>query len=50
MKVQPRYYKHRGKLVSPEIVDGSKEFEAILDKCHIPYEIDNEVYCIYGYK
>lgn len=50
IKVQPRYCKYRGQLVSSEIVDGSKEFEAILNKFHIPYEIENGVYCIYGYK
>lgn len=50
IKVQPRYCKYRGRYVSPEIIDGSKELEAILDKFHIPYDIENGVYCIYGYK
>lgn len=50
IKVQPRYRKYRGRLVSPEIIDGSKEFEVILNKFHVPYEIENGIYCIYGYK
>lgn len=50
IKVQPRYQKHRGMLVSPETIDASVEFEAILKRYHIPYEEENGVYCIYGYK
>lgn len=50
MKIRPRYLKHRGKLIPPELVDASTEFEGILDKYHIPYEEQNGTYCIYGYR
>ncbi len=50
MKIRPRYLKHRGKLLPPELVDASAEFEEILDKYHIPYEEENGTYCIYGYR
>lgn len=50
IKVRPRYLKHRGRLVKPETIDGSGDFEKILKKCGIPYELDEGTYCIYGYR
>lgn len=50
IKVRPRYLKHRGRLIKPELIDASKEFEEILNKFNIPYEIKNGAYCIYGYR
>lgn len=50
IKIQPRYQKDRGRLAGSEIMDGSRALEAILHKFHIPYETENGVYCIYGYK
>lgn len=50
MKICQRYLKHRGKLIPPELVDASTEFEGILDKYHIPFEEHNGTYCIYGYR
>lgn len=50
MKIRPRYLKCRGRLIPPELVDASAEFEGILDKYHIPYEQENGTYCIYGYR
>lgn len=49
LKVRPRYLKYCGKLIMPEIIDGSKMFETILNEYHIPYEERNGLYCIYGY-
>ena len=50
IKVRPRILKHRGKLIDPELIDESAEFEAVLKKYNIPYEKQNDIYCIYGYK
>jgi len=50
MKVRPRYLKSRGKLIGPEVIDASDQFEKILNQYHIPYEIENGMYCIYGYR
>lgn len=50
IKVRPRYLKFRGKLIEPELVDGSKKFEEILHKYNIPYEEKDGLYCIYGYR
>ena len=50
MKIRPRYLKYQGKLVPPKLIDASAEFEAILNRLHIPYEAEDGAYCIYGYK
>lgn len=50
IKVRPRYLKHRGQLIEPEIIDETEEFEEILRRYDIPYDIENGMYCIYGYK
>lgn len=50
VKVRPRHLKSRGKLIEPECVDAAGKFEEILEKCSIPYEENNGVYCIYGYR
>ena len=50
IKIRPRLLKHRGQLIVPELIDESAEFEAVMKKYSIPYEKQNEIYCIYGYK
>lgn len=50
IKVRPRYLKHRGRLVKPQLIDASCDFERILEKYNIPYELENGTYCIYGYR
>lgn len=50
IKVRPRYLKYRGELMEPECLDAAGKFEEILAKYHIPYEENNGVYCIYGYR
>ncbi len=50
VKIRPCTQKVRGKLIAPEIFDAGKELEDILKKYSIPYEEENGVYCIYGYR
>ncbi|MCR5020158.1 DUF6678 family protein [Ruminococcus sp.] len=50
VKIRPCTQKVRGKLIAPEIIDAGKELEDILKKYSIPYEEENGVYCIYGYR
>ncbi|GGH19919.1 DUF6678 family protein [Paenibacillus segetis] len=49
IKVRPRYLKHRGSLVSPELIDITEDFVNILKELSIPYRQDNNTYFIYGY-
>jgi len=50
IKVRPRYLKHRGQLISGEIIDETELFVEILNKYSIPYEEQNGAYIIYGHK
>lgn len=50
VKIRPWYMKKRGALISDEKVDASRELESLLKKYNIPYETENGVYCIYGYR
>jgi len=50
IRVRPRRLVHRGRLVAPEVVDESVEFEDILLRHNIPFEKDGAVYTIWGYK
>lgn len=50
IKVRPRYKKHRGRLVSDEIIDETMEFLAILERYNIPFEASNGTFIIYGYR
>lgn len=52
VKIRPRFFTQEGgKLVKNNIWhDGEKEFVEILKKYKIPYELENGVYTIYGYK
>lgn len=50
IKIRPRYLKHRGVLIDPEIIDATEKFEEILIQYNIPFEEENGVYCIYGYR
>ncbi|QPK94154.1 hypothetical protein HCQ94_00055 [Actinomyces sp. zg-332] len=50
IKIRPRYLKHIGTLVESELVDASKKLQEILNKYNINYEVENNTYCIYGYK
>lgn len=50
MKIRPRYLKHQGRLIPPLMIDATSEFEEILAKYQIPYEKENGLYTIYGYR
>lgn len=50
IKVRPRYLKHRGRLIEPEVIDATDKFVEILKQYSIPYEESDGVYCIYGYR
>lgn len=50
IKIRPRFLKHRGKLISPELVDESEKLQDILRRYRIPYEVTDGLYCIYGYR
>lgn len=56
VKVKPKFSEHiyRGRLIEDEIIehDVEKEFLALMEKYHIPYEYDSneDVYVIYGYR
>lgn len=50
VKIRPRYLKARGRLTGPEVISAETELEDILKKYSIPYEAEDGVYCIYGYK
>lgn len=49
IRVRPRYLKHRGRLVSPEVIDITDEFVKLLKELSIPYRLENDTYIIYGY-
>ncbi len=49
IRVRARYYKDRGRLVAPELIDITEDFMKILMEYSIPYRIDNESIYIYGY-
>ena len=50
IKVRPVLFKYRGRLVPHEKIDESIEFESILKQYNIPFEFENGIYTIYGYK
>jgi len=50
IKVRPRHGKYKGMLVDNEILDETSVFVALLDKYSIPYEEENGIFTIYGYK
>jgi hypothetical protein len=50
LMIRPRYAKHRGRYVKPEIIDETEMFLKILIENDIPYEESNGSYFIYGYK
>ncbi len=52
VKVRPRFFTREGPLLVRKDIwhDYEKEFVAVLEKHSIPYEEENGVYTIYGYK
>lgn len=49
IRIRPRYLKHRGRLVSPEVIDITDDFVKLLKELSIPYRLENDTYIIYGY-
>lgn len=49
VRVVPRYLKHRGMLVSPEIIDCSAQFRDLVTRLHLPWREDDRGIWIYGY-
>ena len=50
LRIRPCARKERGRLIEPEIIDAGRELREILEKYSIPYEENDGVYCIYGYR
>lgn len=52
VKVRPRFFSLEGGILVKKQIwhDSEKEFVEILKKYNIPYELENGVYTIYGYK
>jgi hypothetical protein len=50
MKVWPVRGIYRGRLIPDEVQDETAEFAAVLLKLAIPYEEENGIFTIYGYK
>jgi hypothetical protein len=49
IRVRPRWLKHRGQLVPPEVIDCSAEFLALLRELRVPHRVDADTVWIYGY-
>ena len=49
LRIRPRYLRHRGRLIAPEVQSVESEFLAILHRYHIPYRQDGDSIWIYGY-
>ncbi len=50
IKVRPRILKSQGRLIPNKVIDITEKFISILKECNIPFEEDNGVFIIYGYK
>ena len=50
VKICPRYYKHRGKLIAPEEISAEAELLQILEKYAVAFEKEDGVYTIYGWR
>lgn len=49
IRVVPRYLKHRGMLVSPEIIDCTAQFRDLAARLRLPWREDDRGIWIYGY-
>lgn len=50
IKVRPCYAEFQGSLVNPKIFDETDEFKQLLKEMHIPYEEEEGIFTIFGYK
>ncbi|MFT9850228.1 DUF6678 family protein [Aneurinibacillus sp. REN35] len=49
IRVRPRYLKHQGMLVEPEVIDITEDFRSLLDNLNVPYKEESNSFYIYGY-
>lgn len=49
IRVIPRYLKHRGMLIDPEIIDCTDQFRDLVKRLHLPWREDERGIWIYGY-
>lgn len=49
MRVVPRYLKHRGVLIAPEVIDCRAEFRELVKRLRLPWREDERGIWIYGY-
>jgi len=49
IRVWPRYLKHRGSLIFPELIDITEDFIMVLRELTIPYKVYKDTIYIYGY-
>ncbi|HEX8661005.1 MAG TPA: DUF6678 family protein [Brevundimonas sp.] len=49
IRVVPRYLKHRGMLIDPEIVDCTDQFRNLVKRLRLPWREDDRGIWIYGY-
>ena len=49
VRVRPRFLRHRGRLISPEVQSVELEFLEIVRRYHIPHRHDVDTVWIYGY-
>ncbi len=50
IKIRPRILKHQGNLIPCTIIDETDQFLNILIKYNIPYNENNGVFTVYGYR
>ena len=50
VKIRPRYLEYQGKLIPKKIIDGTEQLQFILQNYSIPYDEDDGVFVVYGYK
>jgi hypothetical protein len=49
IRFRPRYLRHRGRLIEPDIVDCADAFRAALTEARIPFEERDESIWVFGY-
>ena len=49
LRIRPRYLRHRGQLIEPEVENIEPDLLNILHRHHIPYQKKGDTIMIYGY-
>lgn len=49
MRILPIVFEARGYIIEPEVHDVTEEFHHILRRLKIPFVMEDEIICIYGY-